>query len=97
MEFALVVILLACAAALVSAPLWRRVAADDAEAAEVTALEAAKSAKLGEIRDAELDFRLGKLSADDHRELDRQLRAEAVDLLHQLDATREANGGGASR
>jgi hypothetical protein len=97
MEFMLVLLLLAGAAALVTAPLWRRVGAEDAEAAEVAALEAAKAAKLREIRDAELDFRVGKLSGDDFAALDRQLRGEAADLLHQLDAAREAGGGGAVR
>jgi hypothetical protein len=63
----------------------------------VTALEAAKAAKLGEIRDAELDFQVGKLSADDYRALDRQLRGEAVELLHQLDGVRDAGGGRPSR
>ena len=62
------------------------------ETAELTALEAAKAAKLGEIRDAELDFQVGKLSADDYRALDRQLRGEAVELLHRLDAARDAEG-----
>lgn len=90
MEFVLVLLLLAGAAALITAPLWRKPPPLEGEAAERTALEAAKAAKLGEIRDAELDFQVGKLSADDHRALDRQLRGEAVHLLHQLDAAREA-------
>ena len=90
MEFVLVLLLLVVAAALITAPLrWKAIPAD-AEDAELTALEAAKAAKLREIRDAELDFRVGKLSADDHRTLDAQLRGEAVDLLHQLDAARGA-------
>jgi hypothetical protein len=97
MEFVLVLLLLAGAAALVTAPLWRKVGAEDAEAADVTALEAAKAAKLGEIRDAELDFQVGKLSADDYRTLDRQLRGEAVELLHQLDGVRDADGRRPSR
>jgi hypothetical protein len=49
-------------------------------------LEAAKEAKYREIRDAELDYRTGKLSEDDWRLLDRELRAEAIELLHRLDA-----------
>ena len=97
MEFVLVLLLLAGATALVTAPLWRKVGTEDAEAPEVTALEAAKAAKLREIRDAELDFRVGKLSADDFVAFDRQLRGEAVELLHRLDAAREAEGGGANR
>lgn len=52
-----------------------------------TALELARDAKLGELRDLELDFRLGKLSADDYRELNEALRSEAVEALRLLDAT----------
>lgn len=49
-------------------------------------LEAAKEAKYREIRDLEMDRRTGKLSEEDWRALDRELRAEAVDILHKLDA-----------
>jgi hypothetical protein len=58
-------------------------------------LEAAKEAKYREIRDAELDFRTGKLSEEDWRRLDRELRGEAVELLRQIDAaglTKAAQG-----
>jgi type II secretory pathway component PulM len=55
------------------------------ESARVRDLEAAREAKYQEIRDAELDARLGKLSPEDHRALDRQLRAEAIDILRELD------------
>ena len=48
-------------------------------------LEAAKEAKYREIRDAELDYRTGKLSHADWRRLDADLRAEAVELLRRLD------------
>jgi hypothetical protein len=92
MELVLVLLLLAAATALISSPLWRRTAAEDAETADVMALEEAKAAKLNEIRDAELDFRVGKLSEDDYRALDHQLRDEAVDLLHRLDAARVEEG-----
>jgi hypothetical protein len=33
-----------------------------------------------------MDFQMGKLSERDFRELDRQLRAEAVEILRELDA-----------
>jgi Tfp pilus assembly protein PilX len=49
------------------------------------ALEAAKEAKYREIRDAELDFRMGKLSEQDWRETDRELRAQAIEILRGLD------------
>ena len=59
--------------------------AEEAEAARRDDLEAAKEAKYREIRDAELDYRTGKLSEEDWRALDRELRAEAMDLLRRLD------------
>ena len=52
---------------------------------EIAELEARKEAKYREIRDAEMDLRTGKLSEEDHRVLDRQLRAEAVVILKALD------------
>ena len=58
----------------------------DAMSAERAELEAAREAKYREIRDAELDYRTGKLSEADWRSLDRTLRAEAVGLLKRLDA-----------
>ena len=50
------------------------------------ALEAAKEAKYREIRDAELDFRMGKLSEADYRTTDRELRAQAIAILKRIDA-----------
>jgi hypothetical protein len=55
------------------------------EASAREELEALKEAKYREIRDAELDFRTGKLSEADYRATDRALRAEAVDILRRLD------------
>ena len=83
----LILAILAAAAALVTAPLRRaRVDADDArDEARREELEAAKEAKYREIRDAEMDFRTGKLSEADFRAIDRQLRGEAVELLRGLD------------
>jgi hypothetical protein len=48
-------------------------------------LEAAREAKYREIRDAELDFRTGKLSPEDYRAIDTELRAEAIEILNRLD------------
>jgi hypothetical protein len=53
-------------------------------------LEAARETKYREIRDAEMDFRTGKLSEQDYAVLDAELRAEALavlDALQELDAT----------
>ena len=87
MDFLIIVVVLALVVLFVSAPLRsRRVEAEDAgESAERAVREAARDAKYREIRDAELDYRTGKLSEADWRGLDRGLRAEAVDILRRLD------------
>ena len=85
-----VLVVIGAVVAIVGAPL-RGGAGERArgEAAdEIAELEARKEAKYREIRDAELDMRTGKLSAADHRALDRQLRAEAVEILKALDEAR---------
>jgi len=58
---------------------------DEGDSDERRALEAAKEAKYSEIRDNETDYRTGKLSEADFRALDRQLRAEAVEILRAID------------
>jgi len=71
---------------LVSAPLrWggERMQAEVSD--KVAELRAQRDAKYREIRDAELDLQTGKLSVEDHRALDRQLRAEAMEILRALD------------
>jgi hypothetical protein len=47
-------------------------------------LEVAREAKYREIRDAELDYRTGKLSREDFAATDGALRAEALELLDRL-------------
>ena len=91
MEIVLVLILVGVAVLAISAPLRRRAARDAAGRAERADLEAARDAKYAEIRDAEMDYRTGKLSEADWRALDRQLRREAVELLHRLDAVEDAD------
>ena len=85
MEIVLVLVLLAVAILAISAPLRQRAAREAADRTERAELEAARDAKYAEIRDAEMDYRTGKLSEADWRALDRQLRHEAVELLHRLD------------
>jgi hypothetical protein len=58
-------------------------------------LEARKEAKYREIRDTQLDHASGKLSDQDFRSQDAQLRSEAVELLKQLDRARERAPEGA--
>jgi hypothetical protein len=91
MDVLLVLVVLAVAVLLIVGPLRASAAAgrETAESAERAELEAAKEAKYREIRDAELDFRTGKLSRADWRTLDSGLRAEAVELLRRLDELEE--------
>ena len=56
--------------------------------AELADLEARKEAKYRQIRDAEADRAAGKLTEEDFRRLDRELRAEAVDILKRIDRLR---------
>ena len=86
-EYALALIVLGLAvAAIVAGPLRRDGSAERREDERRAALEAAKEEKYREIRDAELDFRMGKLDEDDYRATDRELRAQAVAILRELDA-----------
>jgi hypothetical protein len=82
----IVIVLLGVVVWLVTGPLRAgATATDDADTARREDLEAAKEAKYREIRDAELDLRTGKLSEADWRAIDRQLRAEAMEILRRLD------------
>ena len=84
----LVIALVGAVALFVTHPLRRGVAERSQIELEVRLadLHAAREDKYREIRDAEMDHRTGKLSEADWRSLDRALRAEAVEILHQLDA-----------
>ena len=97
MAFLVVVALLGAAVWMISAPLRREpegvAPTDPAPVAAVEQLEAARDAKFREIRDAEMDLRTGKLSEQDHRALDATLRAEAVEILRELDAARDQAAG----
>ena len=74
----------ALVAAIVLRPLRSRSATDPL--LDIRAdLEAEKEGKYREIRDAELDYRMGKLSEADWRTLDAELRAQAIDILKRLD------------
>jgi hypothetical protein len=90
LEALLVIVLLAAAVLVVSAPLRRGASAEPARDPELEALEVAKEAKYAEIREAELDHATGKLADADWRSVDAQLRAEAVEILRRIDARRAA-------
>jgi len=95
----IVLVVVAAVLWLVLAPLRHGAAARQAaeESAQHAELEARKEAKYREIRDAELDHRTGKLSDADYRALDRELRAEAVELLRRLDALEGREGATSQR
>ena len=87
MEFGLaVIVLIGVVALVVVLPLARPGRREHTEDYRRAALEAAKEAKYREIRDAELDYRMGKLAEEDWRAADRELRAQAMEILHELDA-----------
>jgi hypothetical protein len=86
-DLVVILVVLALVVLAVLGPLRRdRRPDEEAVSSERAELEAAREAKYREIRDAELDYRTGKLSEADWRALDRTLRAEAVGLLKRLDA-----------
>ncbi len=87
MEYGIALLVLAAVVALaVAAPLRRRGEDDhQEEETRLEELQAAKEAKYREIRDAELDQRMGKLSQEDWRAVDRELRDEAIVILRELD------------
>ena len=100
MEYALaLLVLVAVVAAVLVLPLRRRGEEERREETLLAELQAAKEAKYREIRDAELDREMGKLSRDDWRAVDRDLRAEAIEILRELDRLegRTPEGGGMDR
>jgi hypothetical protein len=94
-QFLIILAVLLALVFFVSAPLRRlarpggaeeaAIAADSVPGAAEADLQAAREAKYREILDAELDFRTGKLSEEDYRQVDAALRAEAVEILNALD------------
>lgn len=84
MEILIGLVLFALVAYFVTVPL-RRSGTDGGEDPRIADLEARKEAKYREIRDAELDRAAGKLSEEDFRRQDSELRAEAIEILRALD------------
>jgi hypothetical protein len=92
--FVIMLVLIFGVVAMLTSP-WRRgdaaerpVQTDDRVRQAVEALEdlqAARDAKYREIRDAQLDRQTGKLSETDFTAVDGGLRAEAVEILRDLD------------
>jgi hypothetical protein len=90
MEFFLALVIVVLVAWFVTAPLRDRRPArsDDPAVADLADLEARKAAKYREIRDAETDHAAGKLTDEDFQRLDRELRAEAIEILKKIDRLR---------
>lgn len=82
---ALTLVLCALVILLVSAPLRAARHRANPLSPERGGLLAAREAKYREIRDAEMDFRTGKLSRSDYELIDRELRAEALEILNRLE------------
>ena len=78
------VVLLGLVILLISAPLRAARRPPEPEAADLAALRVAREIKYREIRDAELDYRTGKLSQADYEAVDAALRAEALSILDRL-------------
>jgi len=96
LAFVLVLVAAAAVVVVLSSPFRRREGdpadvKDATSTAQVADLEAAKEAKYREIRDAELDHRMGKLSDEDFQLVDSTLRAEAVSILQALDRARDSS------
>ena len=87
MAYVIVLVVLAGAVYVISAPLRsdRGRRRQDPNAGRISELEAARDAKYREIRDAELDLRTGKLSDEDYGAIDQTLRAEAIEIMRELD------------
>lgn len=87
MEFLLAVAIIALVAAFVSGPLRQRASDQgrDPLEAERAELEARKQVVYREIRDVEADHAAGKLAEADFSRLDRELRADAIQILKRLD------------
>ena len=87
MEYAITLLVLAALVAfVVTVPVRRRGEIERREDTRRDELRVAKEAKYREIRDAELDHRMGKLSERDWRSVDGELHGEAIEILRELDA-----------
>jgi hypothetical protein len=89
----LTLVLLAAVMAVVSRPLLATRKPDESDTPKHSELEAEREAKYREIRDAELDYRTGKLSQEDYEAVNGALRTEAVEILNKLESSEEEPKG----
>ena len=97
--FLAILAVIVAVAIVVGAPLResRRATGEDRKRERLDVLEARKETRYREIRDAEIDYRTGKLAEDDYRELDRALRREAITVLNEIDEIRASLDGDTER
>ena len=92
MEALLFVLIVAALVMFVIRPLRSAAAPDGEKGGEedprIADLEARKEARYREIRDNEMDRAAGKLSEDEFRRQDAELRGEAIEILRELDRLR---------
>ena len=88
-EYIVIVVLMAGAGFWIIAPLLKSETMDLSLSADtdetLRQLEAQKEGAYATIRDLEFDLRMGKLSARDFEELEKQYKKEAVDCLKAID------------
>ena len=96
MSYLLILIVIAIAVVVISAPLRAARGSREADqhASRRAELEAAHDSKYREIRDAELDLATGKLSDEDYAAIDHGLRREAIAIMHALDEPDSATADG---
>jgi hypothetical protein len=85
----LTLMLLAAVMAVVSWPLLVARKPEEPDTPKRSELEAEREMKYREIRDAELDYRTGKLSEEDYATVNGALRAEAVEILNKLESSED--------
>ena len=90
MEIVLALVIVAVVVWFVTVPLRRphgerEAGTSPSEDPVLADLEARKEAKYREIRDAELDRASGKLSEEDFRRQDAELRREAIEILDEIE------------
>jgi hypothetical protein len=93
-EVLLGALLLVLVVGFVTVPLRHRDAEGRGESSRIAELESRKEAKYREIRDTQLDHAAGKLSEEDFKRQDAELRTEAVAILKQLDNVKGEGGNG---
>ncbi len=82
-------VMLLLVAAFVAAPLLRNESGPVGADPAVADLETRKEMRYREIREVELDHAAGKISDEDFRTQDAELKAEAVEILDQLDQLKQ--------